>query len=334
MNFSNTSFAELTKLLKLAMPLALYYLTEVAMGLTNILIVGRLGSNELAAVGLAVNLMIEFVLVCFGILSMVSVFSSQSLGKGDNNAVTRIVAQGVWVAALLSVIALIFGFNIPNIFSATGQDAEVTRIAQDYIVWLVWFVPFALGFVVLRNFLVVLNHAHVVLYITVPALVLNGVLNYILVLGWDAIAFEGMDVAGAGLGTTIVNALMFFALLVYVSLSSRCAAYPIVHALRNLDLSICRDIFKFGTPAGATAFLEGGLFAVVGILMGTLGADWLAANEILFHCIAVTFVIAAAVGEAAAVRIAYHVGTGNVSLIQWNAKAAFVLGSIVMLFSA
>ncbi|MEM7294446.1 MAG: MATE family efflux transporter, partial [Pseudomonadota bacterium] len=162
MQEAHSTRKELRRLLQVATPLAVYYLTEVAMGLTNIIIVGQLGSNELAAVGLAVNLQIEFVLVCFGLLSMVSVLSSQALGSGRRRDVTRIVVQGFWVAGLLSVVAVAFGLSIPTLFELTGQAPEVTRLASDYVVWLVWFSPFALGFVVLRNFLVVLAKAHVI----------------------------------------------------------------------------------------------------------------------------------------------------------------------------
>jgi MATE family multidrug resistance protein len=323
---------ELGKLLKIAAPLALYYLTEVAMGLTNMIIVGRLGSAELAAVGLTANMLVAFVLVSFGILSMVSVLSSHSLGSGDRDAVARTVAQGFWVAGGLSLIAVGFGFGIPGIFKLTGQDPEVTRIAGDYVVCLLWFAPFALGFVVLRNFLVVLAKPLVVVYITVPALVLNLLLTYMLVLG--GFGLPGLGVAGAGISTTLVNLLMFVSILIYVGIDRDCRAYPVFHSIRKIDLAICRSIIGLGVPAGVTAFLEGGLFVVVGILMGTLGADWLAANEILFHFLGMSFVIAAAIGEAAAVRIAFHAGARNPRLIQWNAISAVTLGSLVMLGSA
>ena len=323
---------ELGRLFKIAGPLAFYYLTEVAMGVTNMVIAGRLGSTELAAVGLTVNILIEFTLVCFGVLSMVSVLSSHAIGRGNPQQVTRVVAQGFWVAGGLSLVAIAFGLNIPRLFSLTGQDPEVIRLAAEYVVWLVWFVPFALGFVVLRNFLVVLSRPHVVLYVTLPALLLNFLINYALVLG--NFGFPRLGVAGAGIATTLVNLFMFVALLVYVGVNRDCREYRLLQAVHDLDLGICRSILTLGLPAGVTAFLEGGLFAVVGILMGTLGADWLAANEILFHLLAVSFVIAAAFGEAAAVRIAFHVGAGNLHSVQWSALCAIVIGVAVMFTSA
>ena len=323
---------EIGKLLKIAAPLAVYYLTEVAMGVTNMIIVGRLGSTELAAVGLSFNMMIEFIIVAFGVLSMVSVLSSQAMGEGNPEKVTSIVVQGFWVAGGLSILALIFGFNIPLIFEATGQDPEVIRLASEYMMWVVWFSPFALGFVVLRNFLVVLSKPHVVLYITIPALGLNLLINYALVLG--NFGFPQLGVSGAGIGTALVNILMFLALLTYVIFDRECRTYKLFKSIREFNPAICRSIFVLGAPAGATAFLEGGLFVAVGILMGTLGADWLAANEILFHLLGMSFVIAAAVGESAAIRIAFNIGSGNARLAQWDAQSAVVLGAGIMFTSA
>ena len=323
---------ELGKLLKIAAPLALYYLTEVAMGVTSMIIVGRLGSNELAAVGLSFNMLIECVLVSFGILSMVSVLSSQAMGRGNQGDITRIVVQGFWVAGGLSVVVLLFGFSIPKIFVWTGQDPIVTQISTEYVFHAMWFAPFALGFVVLRNFLVVLSKPQVVLFVTIPALLLNWLLNYALVLG--NFGFPAMGVSGAGVSTTLVNVLMFVALFMYVSLDRECRSYRLFQSLRLFDPTIIRSIFSLGIPAGATAFLEGGLFMVVGILMGTLGADWLAANEVLFHILGTSFVIAAAVGESAAVRIAFNVGSRRPHMAQWNAQSAMIIGACVMFTSA
>lgn len=327
-----TNRKELSRLLKIAGPLALYYLTEVAMGVTNMVIVGRLGSEELAAVGLAAGMQIEFILVCFGILSMVSVLSSQSLGENNHKQVTTIVSQGFWVAGVLSLVAIVFGLNIPAIFELTGQDPEVIRLASDYVIWMAWFSPFALGFVVLRNFLVVISKPQVVLYFTIPALGLNLFINYALVLG--KFGLPELGVAGAGIGTTLVNCLMFLGLFSYVSVNTECRHYHLFRSIRDFDYKVCKMIVSLGAPAGISVFLEGGLFVVVGILMGTFGSDWLAANEILFHLISITFVIAVAIGEAASVRIAFNVGAANLKMVQWNALVAVVLGAIVMLFSA
>jgi MATE family multidrug resistance protein len=323
---------EFARLLRVAFPLALYYLTEVAMGLTDMVIVGRLGSDELAAVGLSAGIIIEAIVVCFALLSVVGVLSSHALGSGDRDRVSAIVGQGFWVALSLAVLVVALTAWLPELFVVTGQDPEVVRLSRDYLAWMIWVTPLALCFVVLRNFLTVLSRTEAIACVTVPAVGLNLLLNYLLVFGVHG--FPEMGVAGAGLASIIVNLLMVLSLFVYVGLNRYFHEFRIVTALWKIDAKIWASILKLGAPAGMTAFLEGGLFAVVGIMMGTLGADWLAANEILFHIIPLAFVVALAIGESAAVRIAYHSGAGNIPMTRWIARVALAMGACVMLSAA
>jgi len=119
--------------LRIAAPLALYYLTEVAMGLTDMVIVGRLGSDELAAVGLSAGIVIESIIVCFGVLSLVGVLSSHALGRGQREHVAAIVGQGFWVALLLAAIVLALTARTPDLFRITGQDPVVIRLGEEYL---------------------------------------------------------------------------------------------------------------------------------------------------------------------------------------------------------
>jgi len=301
------------------------------MGLTDMVVVGRLGSNELAAVGLSAGIVIEAIIVCFGVLSLVGVLSSNALGRGTRDRVAVIVGSGFWVAGLLAVLVLALTARVPALFEMTGQDPAVIRLGRDYLEWMIWVTPFALCFVVLRSFLTALSRTAVIACVTVPAVVLNLLLNYLLVFG--AWGMPAMGVAGAGLASVLVNFLMVLSLIVYVSVNRACREFPILQAARRPDAAVARSILKLGTPVGVTALLEGGLFVVVGLMMGTIGADWLAANEILFHIIPIAFVVALAIGESAAVRVAYHDGAGNVHMTRWTSRVAMALGVVVMLSS-
>ena len=80
-NFS-TGGKEFRTLLTISLPLAAAYLAEIAMMVTDIIIVGRLGSVELAAVGLAGDIFFEFLLIAMGVVSIVSVLVAQAQGVG------------------------------------------------------------------------------------------------------------------------------------------------------------------------------------------------------------------------------------------------------------
>jgi MATE family multidrug resistance protein len=97
------SRGEAAKLLHIALPLTAAYLAEMGMVITDMVIVGRLGSDELAAVGLAGDLFWIFLMIGMGALSLVSVLAAQAVGAGDRQAATDAAEQGMLAAALTSL---------------------------------------------------------------------------------------------------------------------------------------------------------------------------------------------------------------------------------------
>ena len=319
---------EFRTLLVISLPLAAAYLAEIAMMVTDIVIVGRLGSVELAAVGLAGDIFFEFLLICMGVVSIVGVLVAQAQGAGDLDAASRAVRQGFWVATLLSVPGVAFGWHLATLLGMLGQDDQVVVLARQYLHAVAWaFLP-AIWFVVLRNFVTALARAGAVMVITVAAVGLNLLLNYALVFG--KFGLPALGVAGAGYGTTIVSWAMFGALAAYIVRTYPLKSYRVFHHLGQFELPVCREILRLGLPVAGLSLVEGGMFMVVALLMGLLGVTMLAANQIVLPVIAISFVCALAIGEAAAVRVAYGIGANNPLASRQAAGIAFIFGGVVM----
>ena len=323
---------EVRALLVIAAPLAAAYLAEIAMMITDIAIVGRLGSVQLAAVGLAGDLMLEIMLFCMAILSIVGVLVAQSIGAGEGDSGPHHLRQGLWLALALSVPGMVLCWNLPALLSLTGQDPEVLAFADSYLRAAVWcFLP-SLWFVVLREFVAALSRPQSVMVITIGAVGLNAVLTYGLVFG--AFGLPELGVAGAGWATSIVCWAMFAALAWHVAGAARFRSYRVFGSLGRIDLADCRQILTLGFPLGGLALMEGGLFAVTAILMGVLGAEALAANQIVITLIATTYVVAMALGEAAAIRVAFGMGAGDPALAQRAGLLGIGLGIAFMAVTA
>lgn len=319
-------------LLRIAVPLAGAYLAEVAMGITDMVIVGRLGANELAAVGLTSGLAWDFIFVCYGVLSIVGVLSAQAYGANDHDLVGRMVSQGFWVAVLLAIAAKIFIWNLANLLSLTGQDPDIVRLAHEYLWPLGWCVIPTMGFIVLRNLVTALARATVITAILVPSIFLNLFINYTLVFG--KFGFPAMGVAGAGWGSTIVCWFLLFSLLGYILWDKKLSQYDIRPRLSDIDFGICKTILRVGTPVGGFTIIEVGMFSVVALLMGTFGAVYLAAGEVLLTFTESALVLAYAVGEAAGIRIAFFVGRKTPDRGIKTVRLAFWIGLSTMLIGA
>jgi len=311
--------AESRVLLRIALPLVAAYLAEIAMFMTTRIVVGRLGYHELAAVGLAGDLSFEVLVISMGVLSIVGVLVAQGVGTGRKQDARNAARQGFIVATTIGAPAALLVWNLAPLLALTGQDPEVVALAAPYLHALASFVLPVLWFAVLRNFVAALGHTGAVMVITVAAVGLNYVLTLGLVGG--AFGLPSLGIAGAGWATTIVSWIMLACLALYVLKVPHLREYALFVGRLRLDPRVCREIARLGLPAAGLVALESGLFTVVSILSGVIGAEPLAAYQVLMGWIAIPFVIALGLAEATMVRVAYGLGRNS---LDWSRRAGLL----------
>ena len=307
-------------LLRIALPLSAAYLAEFAMFITTKIVVGRLGYHELAAVGIAGDLSFEVLIVLMGLLSVVGVLVAQAEGADRRRDAGHAARQGLIVATALGLPATVFVWNLAPVLALTGQDPKVIALAAPYLHALAGLVLPVLWFSVLRNFVAALARTGAVMVITVAAVGLNYLLTLGLVDG--AFGLPALGVAGAGWATTIVSWAMLAALALYTFRTPTLRGYGLFRGRLRFDLPVCAEIARLGLPVAGLVLLEAGLFMAVSVLSGVIGAESLAAYEVIMGWIGIPFVIALGVAEATMVRVAYGVGRGS----QASARQAGLLG--------
>lgn len=311
--------AETAILLKIALPLVAAYLAEFAMFITTRIVVGRLGYHELAAVGLAADLALEILVISMGLLSIVGVLVAQASGAGRPQDAGHAARQGFVVATIIGVPAMVLAYNLAPLLALTGQDPKVVALADPYLRALSGFVLPVLWFAVLRNFVAALGHTGAVMVITVAAVGLNYLLTLGLVHG--AFGLPALGIAGAGWATNLVSWIMLACLAFYVVKVSHLRDYRLFAGRLRVDAAVCREIARLGLPAAGLVALESGLFVAVSILSGVIGAESLAAYQVLMGWIAIPFVIALGLAEATMVRVAYGLGRGSRA---WSRQAGLL----------
>lgn len=296
-------------LLVITVPLAAAYIAEMAMNVSDTVIVGRLGSVELAAVGLTAGLYFSLLFICFGLVTMVGVMAAQAHGAGDRDGVTRAVRQGMWVALAVSVPAMALGWHMAPLLRLLGQEEQVVAQADRYIRPLVWcFLPY-MWFTVLRNFVTALSRAGSITVITVASVGVNVVAVYLLVFG--KLGLPALGVAGAGYGTSLVCWLMFLALAVHVVRAPFFRPYRVFSDPLRIEPAVIGEIVRLGLPVAGISAVEVAMFAGIQILMGWFGAAVLAANQIAYSFVNIVFMIPFSIGQAATIRVAQGVGAGS-----------------------
>src|SRR6201996_3280165 len=200
---------ELSETLRLAVPMALTQLGQIAMMTTDLAFIGRLGNEAVAAAALAGTVYFVSFTFGMGLVSAVAPLAAQAFGARDSHSVRRALRTGLWAALLIAVPIMMFPLSGRQILLALGQEPAAATLAQHYLSGLVWGVAPALWFLAIRGFLGALNRPEPALWIMLAAIPANALLAYLLIYGeWG---LPRLELLGAGLATTMVNFGTFLA---------------------------------------------------------------------------------------------------------------------------
>ena len=316
--------SEIRATLAVAAPLAVANLAQMAMGLTNTIMVGHLGAAPLAAAGLGGVLYFMLLMLCQGVLTSVAPLAAHAIGADDHPTAGRVAGAGLIVAAALAVPVIAILTVIPWLLGALGYEPGLAAGIGDYLRMIRWGAPAFLGFAVLRFLLVAAFRTRIVMIVPLCAIPINAAFNWVLIFGHFGMPTLGS--AGSGCATAIVQWLTLLCFAGYMlTMPTRT---PVRLAIRVL--SEIPRILRLGLPIGALLGLEVGLFAVTGVVMGLLGADALGAHQLVLNVASVTFMVPLGLGQAATVRVAFQLGLGVPAAARRAAYVAVALGAAFM----
>jgi MATE family multidrug resistance protein len=323
-----TPRGELRALAALALPLALAQLAQIAINTTDLVMMGWLGTEALAAGGLAVNIWILPALFGIGVAAAIPPLVAEALGAKRPRRVRRTVRQGLWVTAAVTVPpALALAFAAP-VLEALGQTPAVATAAEAYLRAAAPGLPFAAFTMVLRGFVTSFGHTRAVLAVMAAAVLLNALSNYALMFGHFGL--PRLELVGAGVSSSLVNLATFAALAV---LAGRAAAYRRYRVLARLwrpDWAVFAAVAKLGLPIGLTLLLEVGMFSAAALLVGTIGPVPLAAHNVALQLCAIIFMVPLGLSQAATIRVALAAGRRDGAGVRRVGRAATGLAVAIM----
>lgn len=317
--------------LRLGLPLVGAQLAQQAIHVTDTIMVGRLGTVELAAGVITAQLFYLVFIFGTGFAIAVMPVAASAKGRSDDIAFRRTIRMGLWVvAAYTAVVMPILWFTEP-ILVALGQSAEVARLSGIYMRILQWAMLPSLAVVVFRSFLSVLERPGIVFAITLVGVAFNALVAYAFIYG--NLGAPDLGIAGAGVAGLATMVLMATLLAVY-SMCGTLAHYRIFVRIWKPDWANFREIARLGWPIGLTIIAEAGLFAASAIMIGWFGAVALAAHGIAVQLAAITFMIPLGLASAATVRVGLAYGRHDAAGVGMAARAAFVVGLLIAGFAA
>ena len=316
----------------LALPLVGTQMAQMAMGVTDTLMLGWLGAAELAGSILGTQAFFIFYIFGVGFSLAAMPLAAAAEGAGEVAGVRRVVRMGLWVLALYSALVMWPLWHTERILLALGQDREIAGLAGDYVRVAMWSMLPALMVSGMRAFLTVVGHAYLMLAVIAAGAVVNGVLNYLLIFGHYG--FPALGVVGSALATSIANLLMALMLVAYGTLAPALGRYALLARFWRPDWASFGEILRLGWPIGATIIAEVGLFVTASLMMGWLGTVPLAAHGIAVQLAAIAFMVPLGLGNAATVRVGLEFGRGARADLGRAAMTAVVLATAIALMGA
>jgi MATE family, multidrug efflux pump len=319
---------ELAETLKLAVPLALTQLGQIAMMTTDLAFIGRLGSETVAAAALAHTIFFVSFTFGMGLMSAVSPLAAQAFGARDPRVMRRALRVGLWAALFIVLPLMALPFHGEAVLLALGQAPAAAHLAQQYLFGLAWGILPALWFIALRGFMSAVNRPEPVLWITLAAIPANALLVYLLLYGKAGMPELGLF--GAGLATTLVNSGMFLAAMWFAARRRPFRKYHVFGRIWRIDWPLMGKLVAIGAPISLSFLLEYGMFGAAGLLMGLISTTALAAHQIALQIAAILFMVPFGIGMAATVRVGHAIGRRDPGALRRAGYVAVLLSGAFM----
>lgn len=321
-----TTSAHARAIAVLGLPLIGGHLAQMSIGVTDTVMLGWYGVEALAAVTLASTYF--FVLFIFGsgfamaVMPMVASYQAE----GDETSIRRATRMGLWLSFGFALLALPLMIFAAPILRLMGQEEAIVVSGASYLSIAGWGILPALFVMVLKSYLAALERTQVVLWITLLAAIVNGLVNYALIFGnWGA---PEMGVAGAATASLCTQIVSLIGVVAYVRIYL--PEHDLFRRLWGADWDMLKKVFRLGWPISITVLSEVGLFAASAVMMGWLGTIPLAAHGVALQLASLTFMVHLGLGNAGTVRAGNAYGRSDAPHL---ARGALVVTAMSLAFS-
>lgn len=282
----------------LGLPLIGGHLAQFAIGLTDSMMLGWYGVEELAAVTLASSYFFMLFLTGAGFGLAVMPMVAAAVAAGDETSARRATRMGLWLSLLYAAAVMPLLWGSETILLHMGQRPTVAADAARYLRVAGWGLFPALLVMVLKSYLAALERTQIVLWITVLAALANAVANYALIFGhWG---LPELGIRGAAAASIATHMISLIAVVIYVL--RRLPEQELFARLWRPDWEMFASVFRLGVPIGITSLTEVSLFAASSVMMGWLGTVPLAAHGIAMQLSSATFMVHLGLSNAGTVR--------------------------------
>lgn len=339
--FQNKIF--LNKVWRIAGPVALQGMLNTVVNLVDTMMIGTLGENTIAAVGLANKVFFVYNLLVFGIVSGSGILAAQYWGQKDVKSIRKVLGLCLLLALGSSMFFFLPGLLRPElVMRIFTESSSSIAIGAVYLTIAVFSYPFIALTNVYVAMLRAVNQVKIAVITSSMAIVTNIVLNFFLifptrevVVGSFAVVIPGlgMGVAGAAAATVAARVLEAVVLLSITYLKK----WPVAAKLSEMfgyGRAFLKKYAVTVSPVIMNEFMWGLGVTMYSLAYGRMGDNAVAAITIATTIQDIVTVLFQGLSAATAVILGNEMGAGKLKRAESYAVYFFILQFILTVIGA
>jgi MATE family multidrug resistance protein len=319
-------------MIRLAVPVVLSELGWMAQGVVDTIMVGKLGPAAIGAVAVGNAVYYTPSLFGIGLLLGLDTLVSHAYGRNDHEECHRWLAQGVYLACIVTPPLMLLIALASFGFARVGVVPEVAGMAGSYLRILNLSTLPLLLYGAARRYLQGVGQVRVITVTFVLANLLNWFLNWTLIYGRLGMPALGVD--GSAISTCVARLAMALALIGFAWRYERQRGHPLFRHWAGPSVLKLKQMARLGAPAAGQILLEVGAWNLATVSAGYLTPVALATHSIALNYASITYMVPLGVSAAAAVSVGHAVGAGDLPRARRAGWLALGLGTSFMLLAA
>ncbi|MCZ4317938.1 MATE family efflux transporter [Aequorivita viscosa] len=314
---------------KLATPVILGMLGHQVVALVDNIMVGQLGSAELAAVSLGNSFMFVAMSLGVGFSTAITPLVAEADGEGNREKGKSSFKHGLFLCIVLGLALFATVMFAKPLMYVMSQPPEVVDLAMPYLTLVAASLVPLIIFQGFKQFSDGMSMTRFPMYATIVANLVNVLLNYMFIFG--KFGAPELGVVGAAIGTLVSRVVMVAYLWYLLSRREKSRFFVTEIKIFTLSKAMLKKLLSLGFPSAMQMFFEVGIFTSAVWLSGILGKNAQAANQIALNLASMTFMVAMGFSVAAMIRVGNQKGLKNFKELRRVAISIFLLTALLSL---
>ena len=318
--------------IKLSVPVILGMLGHTFVALADNIMVGQLGTAELAVVSLGNSFVFIAMSLGIGFSTAITPLVAEADGAGNKADGKSALKHGLVLCTALGISLFAIILLLKPLMYMMKQPEEVVRLAIPYLDLVAFSLVPLIIFQAFKQFSEGLSQTKYPMYATIIANIINIVLNYLLIFG--VLGFPKMGIVGAAIGTLVSRFVMVGYIWFLLRTKKKFRGYVTGFNFRKIEKKVMQKIIGLGFPSALQMFFEVAIFTAAIWLSGVLGKNAQAANQIALNLSSMTFMFGMGLGVAAMIRVGNQKGLGDFKELRRIGQSIFFLTLLIELVFA